>query len=287
MTTKQGLSFVTFPLLERTGLVEHGFSTRTGGVSKGCYESLDLSYTRGDDETDVDENFRRAAAFFHALPSQIVCGQQTHTANIRRVSAEDAGKGVTRERNYRDIDGLVTDIPGLLLCTFHADCTPVFLLDPVHRAIGMVHSGWRGTVQKIGQAALDTMKTEFGTDPGDVIAAIGPCICGNCYEVGPEVAEQFAAMYGEEIIEEGPENAGSLSWGRKWGKEGQMLLHRENGRFLLDQKAANLRILTDAGLRQENISISSECTYHQAERYYSHRRMGNARGSMAAFLMLK
>lgn len=260
-----GVSYISYESLERTGLVRHGFMTRKGGVSTGCYESLDLGFNRGDEPEKVKENFDRAAACFDIKKDSIVMAHQTHTAVIRKVTNEDAGKGVTRERDYSDVDGLITNVPGIMLATSHADCTPVFLLDPKSRAIGMVHSGWRGTVGLIGAEAVKSMSAEYGCLPEDIIAVIGPCICGACYEIGPEVAEQFIGIFG------GEEYA---------------LTRKDNGKFMLDQKAANKRILKEAGIREENISVSELCTFEREELFYSHRRMGAERGQMLAFLGL-
>lgn len=272
--TRDGLSFVVFDRLAATGMVKHGFSTRVGGTSRGCFESLNLSYFRGDVKEDVDENFRRAAAFFDAVPGQIVCGHQTHTDHIRRVDRKDAGKGVTRERDYTDVDGLITDEPGLLLMTSHADCTPLFFVDPIHRAIGLSHSGWKGTLAGIGIVTVRAMHEAYGTEPADIIAAVGPCACGHCYEVGPEVAEAFAAKYGEDRI------------GRP-GDTDVFLFPRYNGKYLLDQKAANVYIMKLAGILPEHITVSGLCTMEEDRLFYSHRKMGERRGNLGAFLMLE
>ena len=170
--------------IAKTGIADHLFTTRMGGVSTGIFSSLNLSYTRGDEEGAVDENFRRVAAIFDETPDRIVCSHQTHTTNVRLVTEEDAGKGVTRKREFTDVDGLITDTPGLLLATFYADCVPLFFVDVRHKAIGLSHSGWRGTVERMGEKTLLAMKNAFGTRPEDVYAAIGPSICAGCYEIG-------------------------------------------------------------------------------------------------------
>ena len=283
MLSRGGLTFITFPALESTGLVKHGFSTRVGGVSTDCFESLNLSYGKGDRKEAVDENFRRVSAFFNISPGNIVTGHQTHTANIRLVTEVDAGKGVTREKDYRDIDGLITGTPGLMLCTSHADCTPLFFLDPVHHAIGLSHSGWKGTLQKMGAATVRGMQESFGTDPKELITAIGPCACGTCYEVGPEVAEAFIQEFGKGCAEDNGGNE-PVNYGKRGS--GVFLYHKTDGKYLLDQKIANERILIEAGVDPAHISVSACCTMEESELFYSHRRMGTSRGNMAAFLML-
>ena len=165
------LPLLKYPLLEQTGIVEHCFTTRIGGVSKGIYESLNLSFTRGDEDAAVRENFRRLAGAMETDVSKFVFTDQTHTTNVRRVTAEDAGKGIVKERDYTDIDGLITNEPGLVLSTFYADCVPLYFVDPVHRAIGMSHSGWKGTVGKMGAATITAMKREFGTEAKDLVCS--------------------------------------------------------------------------------------------------------------------
>ena len=162
---KEGVPFLVFPMLERTGLVKQGFSTRLGGVSRGEFRSMNLTSTRGDDPEAVMENYRRVAEAMGTDSAHIVTSDQTHTVNVRRVDASDAGKGIVCARDYTDVDGLVTDQPGLLLATFYADCVPLYFVDPVHHAIGLSHSGWRGTKNRMGEVTVQKMQECFGTKP--------------------------------------------------------------------------------------------------------------------------
>ncbi len=171
------LPVLVFPALERTGMVRQAFSTRLGGVSEGIYATMNLKFELQDDPSRVMENYRRIAEALGTAPDRFVVSAQTHTACVRRVTEEDAGKGVTRPRDYTDVDGLVTNVPGLVLVTQFADCVPLYFVDPVRRAIGLSHSGWIGTVQRMGQATVRRMQEEFGTDPADLIFAEFPS-CG-------------------------------------------------------------------------------------------------------------
>ena len=143
--------YLNFPLLEETGLARHLFSTRLGGVSGGIFSSMNLSYTRGDDRAAVDENYRRIAKALGCQVEDIVCSDQTHTTNIRIVEEKDRGKGVLYPKDYTDVDGLITDVPGIVLATFYADCVPLFFIDVEKKAVGLSHSGWRGTVGRMGR----------------------------------------------------------------------------------------------------------------------------------------
>ena len=171
-----GVPFLKYPILEKEGLVEHGISTRLGGVSEGFLGSMNLSYTRGDDPAHVDENYRRMAAAIGVKPEHMVCTHQTHTTNVRIVTREDAGKGVTREKDYTDVDGLITNVPGICLVTFYADCVPLLFLDPVKKVVASSHSGWRGTVNRMGQVTVEKMQKEFSCDPKNILACVGPSI---------------------------------------------------------------------------------------------------------------
>ena len=262
---KGELPVLHYPLLDACGMVKHCFTTRGGGVSKGWFESLNLSFTRGDDEADVQENYARVASFFGTDKTQFVCSNQTHTTNVRRVGKADAGYGVTRPRPYKDVDGLVTDEPGIILSTFYADCVPLYFVDPVHRAIGLAHSGWRGTVAGMGACMVRYMQEHFNSRPEELVAAIGPSICVDCYEVSEEVAEQFREGFPEDVLQPG----------------------KAPGKYQLDLWKANQSILLRAGIPPEHMAVTNVCTCHNPEYLFSHRASHGQRGNLAAFLMLK
>ena len=160
---------------------------------------MNLSFTRGDDPEKVRENFRRMGMVIGFETKDLVLSDQTHTTNVRLVTEADRGKGFDRERDYTDVDGLVTDTPGLMLVTIYADCVPLYFVDPVHKAVGLSHSGWKGTVHRIGKVTLERMKEAFGTRPEDVQAAIGPSICQDCYEVSEDVARAFMDEFADQL----------------------------------------------------------------------------------------
>lgn len=259
------LCYLTFPAFTETGLVEHLFSTRMGGVSKGIFSTMNVSFTRGDEEAAVRENFRRIAEVMHGRPEDFVCSDQTHTVNIRKVTGTDRGKGVVREKDYRDIDGLVTDEPGIILSCFFADCVPLYFLDTRKKVIGLAHSGWRGTVNRMGREMIDFMEKEYGCRKEHLIAAIGPSICRDCYEVSADVADAFRQEFGGEVLTDG----------------------REEGKYQLDLWKANKRVLLDAGLSETQISVTDICTCCNAEKLFSHRASKGKRGNLGAFLSLK
>ena len=267
-----GLKFLVFPRLEELGMVDHLFSTRLGGVSKGVYAQCNLSYTRGDNKEDVDENYRRVAdALGHGRTlDDFVCSFQTHTTNVRVVTEDDRGKGPARLRDYTDVDGLVTNVPGIILGTFHADCPPVFFIDPVNRAIGLSHSGWKGTRGQIAAVTIDKMNAEYGTKAEDLVCAIGPSICGDCYEIGEDVASEFAGAYTEKELD-----------------ENGILISYPNGKYRLHLWNAIKLTLLKKGVLPENIIVTDVCTRCNPELLFSHRVHGENRGNLCAFLSLK
>ena len=257
-----------YPLFEQTGGVRHGFSTRLGGVSEGYFSSLNLSFDRGDEKDAVMENFRRIARTIGVRCEDMVLSRQTHTTNVRIVTEEDRGKGIMRERDYTDVDGLVTNVPGICLVTSYADCVPLFFYDPVRKVIGLSHSGWRGTVGKIGRRTIDTMADNFGSDPSDILAAVGPSVCMDCYEVSADVITKFKENFGEET----------------WT---DIFYEKPNGKYQLDLWKANEHILLGSGIREEHIAVTNLCTHCNSRILYSHRAAGDKRGNLCAFLALK
>lgn len=267
-----GMEYLVFPELEKTGIVSHLFSTRLGGVSRGCYGESNFSYTRGDLREAVDENYRRVAQILgHGRTlDDFVSTYQTHTTNVRLVTEEDRGKGTVRQRDYTDTDGLITDVPGVILVTYHADCTPLYFVDPVHRAIGLSHSGWKGTAGRMGQKTLEAMNRAFGTRPEDCICGIGPSICGDCYEIGEDVAQIFRDSFADTDL-----------------LQKQILRAKGNGKYLLNLWQANRMILENAGVPSAQISVTDICTCCNPEYLFSHRKAHEKRGNLAAFLTLR
>lgn len=266
--TKPPVTYLAFPLLEQTGAVKHGFSTRIGGVSKGIYSTMNLSFSRGDREEAVHENFCRMAEALDVDASRFVFSRQTHTTNVQIVREEDAGKGYVRPFDYDDVDGLVTNVPGITLVTFYADCVPLYIVDPVQKVIGLSHSGWRGTVGKIGLRTVEVMRQEYGCKPEDLYAAVGPSICQDCYEVSEDVVEQFRNAFAKECWED-------------------LFYEKEGGKYQLNLWKANEEVFLEAGILKEHMAITNVCTCCNQEVLFSHRASMGKRGNCAAFLTLK
>lgn len=264
----RGVEYLTFPSLEKTGIVSHLFSTRIGGASEGIYASMNLSYARGDRKEAVDENFRRIAEIMGREIQDFVLSDQTHTANVRKVTEEDRGKGIVYQKDYCDVDGLITNERHIVLATFYADCVPLFFIDTEKKAVGLSHSGWRGTVGRMGQCTIEAMQKAYGTRPEDVVAAIGPSICQDCYEVSEDVADAFYREF------HGP------------GHGEVILLSKGNGKYQLNLWRANQIVLEEAGVLPEKIQVTDICTCCNPAYLFSHRASQGKRGNLGAFLGL-
>lgn len=258
-----------FPMIENEcrEVVNHCFSTRFGGVSKGIFESMNLSFSRGDDDDAVKENFRRIALCLDGEPKDMISSNQTHTTNVIEVTKAHAGNGITRANEFMDVDGMVTNEPGLILSTFYADCVPLYFIDKENKAIGLSHSGWRGTVGRIGKETIELMHRLYGTKPENLICAIGPSICQDCYEVSKDVADRFVTEFPKHIDE--------------------ILIDKGNDKYLLNLWKVNEIILIEAGVRMENIATTNVCTCCNNKLLFSHRATNGKRGNLGAFLVLK
>ena len=238
------------------------FTERNGGVSAPPFASLNLGLHVGDDPEAVRENRLRAAEALGFSLSQMVCGEQVHGGNVAVVTRQDAGRGATDFASaLPGVDALVTETPGVLLALFFADCVPVLLADPVRRVVAFAHAGWRGLVTGVIANTVTTMGTHFGCNPSDLIAAIGPCIGPEMFEVGQEVAVHFP---NETIAPAHPE-----------------------GKPHIDLPSATLRLLLEAGVPPGQVTISGFCTYSDSTRWFSHRRDAGRTGRMGAFIGLR
>lgn len=257
--------YLTYPVLEKQPWLSHCFSTRLGGVSTGDYTSMSFRQDVGDTEENVRENYRRIASVLGADVNQFVRAKLVHGNQVHLVSEAECGEGVVRPTSLIGYDGLMTNISGVTLVATFADCVPLYFVDPVHRAIALSHSGWRGTVTRIGKKTVEGMEQAFGTKPEDILACIGPCICADCYEVGEDVAGAFCEEFSGENFD-------------------RILKRKENGKYLLDLRKANERIFLEAGILPEHIAIADFCTACNKDYLFSHRATNGKRGNLAAFL---
>ena len=278
-----GVEWFSFPILDQFDFIVNGYSTRVGGVSTGDVGQMNLSLAREvamhmeaseeESRAKVRENHERLASAIGYTTDALIFSNQTHTDNIRIMQDIDRGNGFTRPNEYHDTDGMMTDITGQALMTFYADCVPLLIVDPVHKAIANVHSGWRGTIKGIGAKAVRMMHEVYGSDPSKMVAAIGPSICMDCFEVSKDVAEKFLDKY-------------DASVSKKMVREGRLTETGEQ-KYHVDLQLACMENFLEAGLKKQNVSVPDLCTSCNMEYLFSHRASHGRRGNQAAVLMLR
>ena len=261
---RSGLTFQTSHQLEQAG-IPHGFTTRTGGVSAGIYDSLNLGLSRGDDPALVRQNYGLVCDALGMDVSRLVLSHQVHKDGVRIVTTADAGKGLDRTVDF-EADGLITDIPGMPLVVFGADCPTILLCDPVRRVAAAFHAGWRGTALGIADRVISIMTHHYGSDPADILAAIGPCISACCFETDEDVPNAMTAALGASALP-------FISGG-------------EGGKFHVDLKGLNRLRLERMGLLAGHVETSPDCTMCSPDKYWSHRYTKGERGSQAALIAL-
>ncbi len=262
--TNKGTGLYCAEALDKAGGVSHGFSTREGGITVDPPKaSLNLSWTRCGSPEEVIANFKIFAEGAGIDYDDMAVVNHEHGANVLRIAHEHRGRGF-----YKDplppCDGIITDDPTVTLVTSHADCGAYFFYDPVHRAIGMAHAGWKGTLLRIGAEMARRMAEEFDTDPSDIIAATGPCICRDCFEVDADLGEKFQSEF---------DYPGISRPGRQ-------------GKAYVDLELAAAVQFVEAGIRPESITLMNACTYENRQHFFSHRRDKGITGSMAAYIKL-
>lgn len=267
VTLKGDLKFYVFPHIEATGLVAHGFTTRTGGISTGPYSGLNTAFHVGDPVENVRANRAQVCKALGINPEHLIAGKQVHGDGVEVVEKQDRGRGaLSYDESLPDTDALVTGAPRVPLSSYYADCVPIFLLDPVRKVVALAHAGWKGTVLKIGQKTVKKMVGAFGTDPRDCLAGVGPSIGPCCYEVDERVMSPFQESFSDFQ---------------------ELAVATSNGKWRLNLWEANRRTLLDAGLKAENIVTACMCTSCCNDGFFSYRAQGGMAGRMASLIMLK
>lgn len=262
--------YLHFHSFDRQEWLQLTFSTRLGGVSKGYLSTLNLGWNRGELRENVCENYRRYCASIGSKSEKLVLSDQVHETTVRYVDERDCA-GTEIVKKLKDVDGMITDIPELVLATSYADCVPLFFCDPVKRIVASSHSGWKGTVAGIGAETIRKLH-KMGCQPEDIEVLIGPSICQKCYEISEDVAKQFATAYEADEMEQ------ILQKGRVTG-EGEQ-------KYQLDLWAANWFQLKRAGVQPEHIHLAGVCTCCNHELLFSHRASHGKRGNLNGFLRI-
>lgn len=266
LNNADSVPYLKYNSLSEINFINHAFTTRLGGVSEGEFSSMNMAFNRGDNPDSVTENYRRICKSAGFDFESLTASAQDHNTVVRAVTAENRGVGIYKPRDMQSVDALITNEKGITLVTYYADCTPLFFVDTKNRAIGLAHAGWRGTVGRIGERVVERLKECYGTDPADIVAAIGPAISVCCYEVDKPCADNFYAL-------------NDLDSSR-------FVFPKYNGKYMIDLLEANRQILVAAGVKSENITISDLCTNCNSELLWSHRATNGRRGTMSAFMCI-
>ncbi len=263
---KKDLVYLTIPAFDTSNMVKHCFTTRKGGASKDIYESLNTSLTKDDIRESVITNLDTVCSAIDIDYRKLVFSDQVHGDIIRVVTEADIGKGLTIESDIKHVDALITNVPGVPLITFYADCVPVFILDPVNKAVGLVHSGWKGTTLKIAVKTINKMSEVYGTKPEDCFVGIGPSIETSCFEIKEDTAQLFKQSF------------------KNWEL---FLKKKDEEHYTADLWYAIRLMLLELGVKEKNITTSGLCTYCNQDLFFSHRRDKGRTGSLSAIIELK
>ena len=267
LNSSASVPYLTYNSLSEINFINHAFSTRLGGVSEGEFTSMIMAFNRGDNPENVTENYKRICKSAGFDFDSLTASAQDHNTFVRAVTSENKGVGIYKPRDLHSVDALITNEKGVTLVTYYADCTPLFFVDIKQKAIGLAHAGWRGTVGRIGEKVVKKMTELYGTNPADIIAAIGPAISVCCYEVDKPCADNFYAL-------------SDLDSSR-------FVFPKDNGKYMIDLLETNRQILVAAGVKNENITVSDVCTNCNSELLWSHRATKGKRGTMSAFMCIK
>jgi len=257
--------FIGIPAFYAFPELLHGFTTRFGGVSEGDFAALNLNFNRPDPSSNVRKNYDILSSQLGVPLNNMVLSHQVHDKKILKATKEHSGMGIVRERDYENIDGLVTQETYLMLMTFYADCVPIYFYDPVNKVIGLSHSGWRGTLLNIGGETIKVMKESYGCSPENIFVAFGPHIRTCCFEVDRDVADAFRSAF---------------SWASNYITE-------RADKWIIDLEGIIIRNLMNMGVLEEKISRCGVCTKCNSDVFFSHRGSRNKTGTGAAFLMIR
>lgn len=257
------IEYLQSSILKECDFMIHAFCTRRGGVSRGDYKSLNMSFKEGDEDNHVLQNWRRLSEAFSIPLEQFLVVNQVHKDDIFIVKPYG---GYFSSRAELDYDGIMTDRAALAICVKTADCVPVFIVDRVKKIIAVIHAGWRGSALGISAKAAHLFVDKYGSTPRDILAAIGPSIGQCCYQVDKAAADEFLQL---------PDHKLFLSAGKKAGL------------WTLSLAEANRRQLIDSGIPEKNIDVSDMCTLCNQDKFFSHRGSGGITGRQVNFMMIR
>lgn len=267
ISEKNDVKYIEYPFFDKLKFVKAIGSTRYGGVSNGKDNaSMNLGFSTVDQKENILKNYEIFADAVDLSCDRIVTSSQFHNDNIRVCTISDGGKGITKKRDFEDVDALVTNEKGLTLAVFSADCVPILFADKASCSVGAAHCGWKGTFKSLASKTAQKMIDEFGADIEAIHVTIGVSIKKCCYEVSEDLYMDFIREF--PYIDDG------------------LCAENINGKYYLDLPNINKRILINLGLKEENIFIADMCTCCNKEHLFSHRGQGSGRGIMASMITI-
>lgn len=264
INNRKGVAYLTFDIYKNEPIISV-HSTRLGGVSQSHFKSMNLGFSRGDERSHVHRNYELFTDVLEVPVEKLVLSDQWHHNHILDVKEEHCGMGIFKDRNYSDVDGLITNIIGIPLVTFYADCVPIYYYDSEKKVIAMTHAGWRGTSTAIVRDMIKKMVDEYGCNTNNIKVAIGPAICKSCYEVDKQVIDSMTFDFASKYYD----------------------YHEDKDKYHIDLKGINMELARACGILIENIEVTNYCTKCQSELLFSHRAHGNNRGTQIGLMMLK
>lgn len=261
--------YLTSPLFDKLDWLNNGISTRLGGVSQGFLSSMNFAYNDYDDKENVYENYKIFCNATGIDINKIVTTKQVHSNKVVKLDENHTFRSVSEKGcDFPEVDGVVTNVKGATLFAFSADCSLIQIVDPINKAIGLCHSGWRGTVSKISQNAINMMQEYYGSSPENLLVTIGPSICPECFEVEWDMISEARKGFSEKDYD-------------------KIYYQKNETKYQFNLWEANRIVLKEAGVRESNIFMPNLCTKCNPDFLFSHRNQGLKRGTLIAFLGIK
>lgn len=267
--TKGDVTYLSSPIFDDVSWINSGFSTRLGGVSDGCCSSMNFAYNDYDTPENVYKNYQIFCNATGININKIVTTKQVHSTTVVKVDDTHSFRSVNAPGcDFPSVDGVVTNVKGATLFAFSADCSLIQIVDPVNKAIGLCHSGWRGTVGRISTNAIKMMQENYGTNPTDLLVSIGPSICQDCFEVEIDMINDATV-------------------GFKKSDYSKLFYKKNDIKYQYNLWEANRIVLEESGVPYNNIFMPNLCTKCNPMLMFSHRNMGLKRGTLISFLGIK
>lgn len=264
LNINNNVPYITFNTLSEIPFISHAYTTKDGGVSKGYFSTMNMSFEH-DNFNDVTENYKIFCNATGFNFNDLVASSQDHHTFVRVCTEKEKGIGIYKAKDIMSVDGLITNVPGVTLVIYFADCIPVSFVDIKNKAIGLAHAGWRGTVAKICKEVIDKMNINYGTNPEDLVCTLGPGISRCCYEVDLSCANEFYNLHLD---------------------DSKFVFPKNDKKFMVDLLETNRQVLVSCGVLEDNIVVSDLCTKCNSDILWSHRATNGKRGTMCAMMKI-